>query len=115
MTKRLLITIDGRQYDVLVEVLDTPAATAVPVPAPAPAAPAPKVAGPGDVPAPLAGRVVEVLVKPGQAVKENEHVVTLEAMKMNTNILAPRAGTVAEVKVVVGDAVAENQVLVTLA
>ena len=139
MTKRLLITVDGRQYDVLVEVLESPATAAAapapvtapaavsavppvpilapaPIPAPAPvaaAAPA-KAVGPGDVPAPLAGRVVEVLVKPGQAVKENEHVITLEAMKMNTNILTARAGTVTEVKVAVGDAVEENQVLVTI-
>jgi biotin carboxyl carrier protein len=68
-------------------------------------------AGPGEVPSPLAGRVIAIIVQPGQEVKENDHLMTIEAMKMNTFIFAPKAGKVAEIKVAVGDAVAENQVL----
>ena len=66
------------------------------------------------MPSPLAGRVVAVAAQPGQAVKEGDHLLTLEAMKMNTLINAPRDGKVKAVQVAVGDAVEEGQVLVSL-
>jgi biotin carboxyl carrier protein len=59
----------------------------------------------------LTGRVTAVVVSVGQAVKEGDHLLTLEAMKMNTFVFAPKSGSVAEVKVAVGDAVEENQLL----
>jgi biotin carboxyl carrier protein len=112
MTKRLLITIDGKQYDVLVEVLDDAGRPAVP--APAPAAPAGASAGPGDIPSPLTGRVVAINVQVGQTVKAGDCVLVLEAMKMNTNVFAPRDGVVKAIKVAVGDAAEEGQPLMTL-
>lgn len=131
MIKKLRVTVDGRPYDVTVEVPDesegvsapavpaTPAAAPKPPPAPPAVAPvaahpaaAPSTAsGPGEVPSPLAGRVITVVVKPGQEVKENDHLITLEAMKMNTFVFAPRAGKIVEIKVGVGDAVNEGQSL----
>jgi oxaloacetate decarboxylase alpha subunit len=54
-------------------------------------------------------------VSAGQAVKEGDHLLTLEAMKMNTFVFAPKAGTVGEVKIAVGDAVEENQILMRIA
>ncbi|HIK73341.1 MAG TPA: biotin/lipoyl-binding protein, partial [Alcanivorax sp.] len=66
------------------------------------------------VPAPLAGNIFEVLVKPGQRVEEGERILVLEAMKMETDVAAPRAGTVAEVRVKPGDAVAVGDVLLTM-
>lgn len=129
MIKKLRVTVDGRSYDVTVEMADdaapaplappvlAPVAVAAPVAVPAPsaaAAPKPAAAGANDVPSPLAGRVVAVVAQPGQAVKEGENLLTLEAMKMNTQINAPRDGVVKAVKVAVGDAVEEGQALVTL-
>jgi glutaconyl-CoA/methylmalonyl-CoA decarboxylase subunit gamma len=141
MIKKLRVTVDGNTYDVVVELPDDAAAPAVsvgpfavpsaapqPVPpviaptAPVPAAPAsvaptaPTAApsGPGDVPSPLAGRVIAVVVTAGQDVKEGDHLLTLEAMKMNTFVFALRAGKVAEIKVAVGAAVEEGQSLVRL-
>jgi biotin carboxyl carrier protein len=64
---------------------------------------------------PLNRRVVAINVQVGQAVKEGDHVLTLEAMKMNTNVFSPHAGTVAALKVAVGDAAEEGQTLMTLA
>jgi len=137
MIKRLRVTVDGSTYDVLVEVPEestaadapapavsapssTPVAAAAPA-APPPSAPAPSApskpsgsSGPGDVPCPLAGRVTAVLVQAGQIVKEGEHLVTLEAMKMNTFVFAPRSGKVTSVRTEVGAVVEENQVLVTI-
>lgn len=136
MIKRLRVTVDGNSYDVTVEVPDetsSPVAAAVsaapavaaPPPAAAPAAPATTPApaaaapsgssGPGDVPSPLAGRVTAIVVTAGQEVKEGDHLVTLEAMKMNTFVFAPKNGKVAEIKTAVGSAVEEGQSLVRIA
>jgi biotin carboxyl carrier protein len=141
MIKRLRVTVDGNSYDVTVELPDeTSAAPGViappPAPAPAPSAPAAPVsttaaaapppapaaapaasgpAGPGDVPSPLAGRVTAVVVTVGQEVKEGDHLVTLEAMKMNTFVFAPKSGKVAEIKTEVGATVEEGQALVKIA
>lgn len=71
-------------------------------------------AGPGDVPSPLAGRVTAVVVTVGQEVSEGDHLVTLEAMKMNTFVFAPKSGKVAEIKTSVGAAVEEGQVLILI-
>ena len=85
--------------------------------APAASATAPAVAATGGEPvnAPLAGNVVKVLVKPGQAVAEGESIVVLEAMKMETSVSAPASGTIVEVRVQAGDSCAVGDVLVTLA
>lgn len=123
--KRLKVTVDGKVYDVTVEVLDDgalpPAVPAPAMPAPAapaaplPAAPAPaRSAGtgaPGEIKSPLAGKVVSIEVRAGQAVNEGQQVMTLEAMKMNTYIFAPATGTVGEICVHPGDAVEEGAVL----
>ncbi len=125
--KKLRVTVDGKIYDVLVEILDEgPAQGAPPTPAPVAvasatvAAPVAAVstaaaAGPGEVPSPLAGKVVSVDVQPGQQVAQGDQLVTLEAMKMNTYVYAPRAGTVGAIHVAAGDAVEEGQGLLSLA
>ena len=71
--------------------------------------------GGSPVNAPLAGTVVKVLVKPGQAVAEGESIIILEAMKMETSVSAPAAGTIVEVRVQGGDSCTVGDVLVTLA
>jgi 3-methylcrotonyl-CoA carboxylase alpha subunit len=60
--------------------------------------------------APMNGKVIAVLVAPGQAVKLGTRVAVMEAMKMEHSLAAPRDGTVAEIaavgaQVVEGDAV----------
>jgi glutaconyl-CoA/methylmalonyl-CoA decarboxylase subunit gamma len=128
MIKKLRVTVDGKPYEVSVEVPDDPdvVPSAPPPPSSAPAAAIPAsppplarqdaptashASGAGDVPSPLAGRVISIAAKAGQEVRENDHLLTLEAMKMNTFVFAPKAGTVLEIKVAVGDAVAEGQSL----
>ncbi len=137
MIKKLRVTVDGKVYEVTVEVLDegcdaptltavtphlppaAPAATAAAPARPAPATSAPRAATPaagsGDIRSPLAGKVVAVGVKPGDAVTEGQQVMTLEAMKMNTYIYAPKAGKVAAVLVQPGDAVEEGAPLIAVA
>jgi pyruvate dehydrogenase E2 component (dihydrolipoamide acetyltransferase) len=58
--------------------------------------------------------VIDVLVKPGDAVKVDASLVTLESDKATMEVPSPHAGTVREVKVRVGDRVGEGSVLVLL-
>jgi biotin carboxyl carrier protein len=70
---------------------------------------------PGAVKASLAGAVVKLLVEPGATVKENEPVLVLEAMKMETQVPAPKAGTIGAIHVAVGDAIRSGQALFSMA
>ena len=107
--KKLRITVDGKVFDVSVELLDqVSSTTAAPAPAPAPA---PAAAGAGDVPSPLAGKVVSLDVAAGASVKAGDQILTLEAMKMNTIIYAPASGTLTAFCVNPGDTVQEGQAL----
>lgn len=133
--RRLRVTVDGRVFEVMVEVLDEGGALAqaAPIPAVAPAsapaqtpiasaavqAPAapPKravSAGSGVVTSPLAGRIVEVHPKVGQQVSEGDLVVTLEAMKMNTQVFATCSGKVSQITAKPGDAVQEGDPLLSI-
>jgi len=64
--------------------------------------------------APLAGKVLSVAVTVGDVVEEDDEVLVLEAMKMETVVYAPRDGKVAHVVVKVGDHVDEDDCLVTI-
>ena len=118
------VTLNGRTYEVEVEagkamLLDEYEAivpAAAPVAAPA-AAPAPAAAAPvaGDaVTAPMPGNILKVNVTAGQAVKEGDVLVVLEAMKMENEILAPKACTVKQVLVSKGATVDTGATLVVL-
>ncbi len=61
--------------------------------------------------APMAGKIVSVRVKKGDAVKMGAVLCVLEAMKMENEIGAPRAGAVQEVNVAEGSSVSEGDVL----
>ena len=62
----------------------------------------------------ITGTVWKVLVKPGDAVDEEQTLVILESMKMEMPLDAPEAGTVTSVEVSEGEAVEEGQLLLTL-
>ena len=136
-------TLNGKQYEVELERIDAyepmprygeapaaapapVAAPAAPAPAPAPAAPAPApapaapapaaapAAGATTVEAPTPGKILNIKVSAGQAVKFGETVIVMDAMKMETEIVAPADGTVAQILVKAGDAVDTGAALVTL-
>lgn len=65
--------------------------------------------------APMPGRVVRVLVKPGDAVAAGQPLLVLEAMKMENELIAERGGTVTQVTKQAGQAVDTGELLVELA
>lgn len=111
------VEVEGKSYTVTVaNGGDVSAIAGAGSAAPAAGSVAPVAAtGGSPVNAPLAGTVVKVLVKPGQAVAEGETIIILEAMKMETSVSAPAAGSIVEVRVQGGDSCAVGDVLVTLA
>jgi biotin carboxyl carrier protein len=125
-TKKLKITVSGKTYDVLVEVLGesgapqaprvAPVAPVISAPAPvaAPRPAAPAAVGPGVVAAPLAGLVVSVDVNVGDTVAAEQTVVMMEAMKMQTAIASTGAGKVLEIYVKRGDTVQEGSALLKI-
>lgn len=64
--------------------------------------------------APLPGTIISVLVKPGDRVALGQKLLTMEAMKMENNVLSEKDGTVRTVLVKPGQAVAQNDVLVEI-
>ena len=58
--------------------------------------------------------VIEVLVKPGDTVKAEDSLVTLESEKATMDVPSPSAGVIKEVKVKLGDKVSEGNVIVVL-
>jgi biotin carboxyl carrier protein len=66
------------------------------------------------VPAAMPGRVLRVIVAPGDAVTAGQPLLVLEAMKMENEVKAPRDGTVDSVAVTAGQAVSAGDVLVKL-
>ena len=124
--KMLRITLEGKTYEVGVEVLDHAAPAAYSTTrvaqeaAPAPTTPAaasraiPIADGCRAVTSPMAGQVFKCLIKVGDTVTRNQVVVVLDAMKMETPVVSPFAGTVRDVLVREGDAVDEGHPLVQI-
>ena len=126
------ISLNGRNYEVEVELAEpmlmtefqtyAPAAPA-PVAAPVAAAPAAAAAAPAaptavaageTVNAPMPGTILKVNVTQGQAVKAGTVLCVLEAMKMENEIMAPKSGTVNQVLVTKGASVDTGSPLVVI-
>ncbi|HEY8993929.1 MAG TPA: biotin/lipoyl-containing protein [Lacunisphaera sp.] len=130
--KTLRVTVDGKIFNVTVEMLDEPSVAASParpaaVTAPAPEAPRvvpPATPAPaqavkpggtaGEVLSPLSGKIVSIDVKVGQDVEEGAQVATIEAMKMNTYVFAPKSGKVTAIIAAAGTAIDEGLPLLVI-
>ena len=116
---KLNIKIDGKEYEVEVEVAEpeTPGAPRSVSglnlgPAP-PRAPEPAPVSDDKVcRSPVSGIVVRVAAQVGQSLQPGDILLVLEAMKMETNITAPSAGKIAAIRVNQGDSVQAGQVVV---
>jgi pyruvate carboxylase len=69
---------------------------------------------PDQIAAPMPGKISNVAVTKGQAVKSGERLLSIEAMKMETAVYSPRDAKVAEVTVKQGATVAARDLLVRL-
>ena len=67
-----------------------------------------------DVLAPLAGKILAVLVEPGSKVDEDDELVVIEALKMENHVYAPSGGSVKEIKVKIGDSVEDGDLILVL-
>ena len=72
-------------------------------------------AGPQRIAAPMPGKIVRVLARPGDAVGARQPLVVIEAMKMENELRAGRGGTVVEVNVVEGQSVEAGALLAVVA
>ncbi len=125
--KKLLITVNGKRYEVDVEVVQdddviqsqpayrppvrTMDSYVTPVTAPLPTKIKQSAADKKTLASPINGVVLEVPVKEGQSVKENDVLFVLEAMKMKTNISSPQTGKIKSIKVKVHDTIEAGQAL----
>ncbi len=102
------ITVNNRPYNVTVSegggVQASPAAAA---------APAAAVEG-TDVEAPTPGNIVKVLVEVGSTVANNQPLVVMEAMKMESEVKSPCAGKILAVHIAAGDTVQSSDLLFTI-
>jgi pyruvate carboxylase len=71
-------------------------------------------AKPGDIGASIPGAVTALHVKPGQHVKKGDHLLVMEAMKMQTTVYAPISGTVQEIVVKPRESVEARDLLMTI-
>ncbi|TRX59415.1 biotin/lipoyl-binding protein [Fulvivirga sp. M361] len=71
-------------------------------------------AGLSKITAPLPGVVIEVKVKEGDTVKTDETLLTMEAMKMENNVLAEKDGIVKSIKVNPGDNILQGDLLIEI-
>ena len=124
---KLKITVDGKIYEVDVEVAPDPPpvlptfmvqTSAASIPAGGVNSSAAAAANSGEsyreekvCRSPVSGIVVKSSVRPGEMIQPSDLLFVLEAMKMETEITAPIAGKVAGVKVAVGDSVKSGQVM----
>jgi biotin carboxyl carrier protein len=102
----LTVHVDGVPVDVSINRVRRTGATAASHPA---------GEGPQRVTAPMPGKIVKLLVKPGDKVQPRQGLVVIEAMKMENELRARAAGTVSEVRVTEGASVEAGAILVILA
>lgn len=67
-----------------------------------------------DVPAPMAGSVMELLVGVGDAVRKGQEIALVESMKMEIPVESPSAGSVIEILVGAPEQIEEGQVLLRI-
>ncbi|HEX2678356.1 MAG TPA: biotin/lipoyl-containing protein [Polyangiales bacterium] len=70
--------------------------------------------GPGEVRAPMAGKVLAISAHAGSTVARGEPLLVLDAMKMENTLGSPLDGVVEEISVKPGDTVLQGALLVSL-
>ena len=113
------VKVNGKVYEVEVESVSEVAGTIqtpvqqTPVQV-TPVQATPVQAGDQNVPAPMAGTILDIKVSVGQQVKENDVLCILEAMKLENEVVSPCAGTVKSIAVSKGATVSTGQLLIVI-
>ena len=110
--RKFSVNVNGTKYEVEVEEIDA-ATVAAAAPKAEPVS-ASQSAG-AEVRSPMPGNILQVNVKPGDAVKEGQQLMILEAMKMENEILAPTSGKITSIAVAKGSSVESGALLCTIA
>ena len=96
--RKFQVNVNGKSFAVEVEEVGggaaAPVVSAAPTPAAAPAPVKTAPAGGSAVTAPMPGLILKLAVKDGSAVKKNDKLIVLEAMKMENDIVANADGVV---------------------
>lgn len=71
-------------------------------------------AGSAQIKAPMPGKIIRILVSPGDEVEEGQGLLIMEAMKMENELRAPRKGVVRELRVQIGQSVESGALLLLL-
>ena len=113
--ENFVVTVNGTDYNVSVKegTADVQSVSKAPREKPAESKPSPS----GDateVTAGVPGNVLRVVVKVGDSVSENDPLIILEAMKMETSVASPCNGEIASIDVDQGDVVEAGQLLLTI-
>ena len=125
---KLKLTVDGKVYEVDVEVDEqSPRPAFVPPPghvrtsAEAPPAKDAEASGGQEVSdeskvcrSPMSGVIVRMTAQIGQEIGTSDTLMVIEAMKMETEITSPKSGKIAKIHAAPGDSVKAGQVLVEL-
>jgi len=69
----------------------------------------------GEVTAPMAGLIVEIMVSEGETVEQDQTLLVLEAMKMQMKIKSPAAGSVRQIHLQQGDRVEKGELILSMA
>lgn len=67
-----------------------------------------------EIKAPMTGKILEILIEPGDKVGTDDEVIIMDAMKMEIPVVSPANGTVKEIKVKEGESVKTDQILIIL-
>ena len=67
-----------------------------------------------EIKAPMTGKVISIVVNPGDKINADDEVIIMDAMKMEIPVYAPVDGTVKEIKVKEGDSVKTDQIMMIL-
>jgi len=68
-----------------------------------------------NVTAPLTGKIIKIIVEPGTSVVEDQEILMIEAMKMETPIYAPCDGIIDQIIKKEGDDVEEDDLIAIMA
>ncbi len=130
--KKYSINVNGKKYEVEVELMEDDGASPfhnLPSAPDMPYHPAPEtrdafrpaeykppvkhVAKAKELTCPINGVMVEIFAKVGSTIKEKDIVASIEAMKMKTSVYSNQFGIVKTIDVKVGDTVENGQVILT--